>query len=117
MMTMEASLLYCCCGLSFFGIGFFFLAGGGGTFLGAGFDGGRPFEEEAVEEAVETAELRSGCSVGGMEGVPAELRSGSVVRGLDGVADSLVRSREESREVTELSPVDPAGAFAGAIVE
>jgi hypothetical protein len=73
----------------------------------------RPFEEEAVG----TAELRSGCSVGGMEGVPAELRSGSVVRGLDGVADSLVRSREESREVTELSPVDPAGAFAGAIVE
>jgi hypothetical protein len=39
MMTMEASPLYCCCGLSGFGIGFFFLAGGGGTFLGAGFGG------------------------------------------------------------------------------
>jgi hypothetical protein len=39
MMTVEASPLYCCCGLSGFGIGFFFLAGGGGTFLGAGFGG------------------------------------------------------------------------------
>jgi hypothetical protein len=39
MMTMEASPLYCCCGLSGFGIGFFFLTGGGGTFLGAGFGG------------------------------------------------------------------------------
>jgi hypothetical protein len=41
-----------------------------------------PFEEEAVEEGVGTAE-----------------------------------SREESRGVTELSPVDLAGAFAGVIVE
>jgi hypothetical protein len=38
MMTMEAFPLYCCCGLTGFGIGFFFLAGGG-TFLGAGFGG------------------------------------------------------------------------------
>ena len=63
-MTMEASPLYCCCGLSGFGIGFFFLAGGGGTFLVTGFGGMRPFEEEAVG----AAELRSGCAVRGLAG-------------------------------------------------
>jgi hypothetical protein len=38
MMTVEVSPFYCC-GLSFFGIGFFFLGGGGEPFLGAGFGG------------------------------------------------------------------------------
>jgi hypothetical protein len=76
---------------------------------GAAGAGERPFEG--------TGEFRSGSSVRENAELPVDLRSGSVVRGLAGVTDSLERSREESRGVTELSPVDLAGAIAGVIFE
>jgi hypothetical protein len=58
----------------------------------------------------------SGVGLGFVNVVPGA--SGMRVAGMFfGVADSLERSREESCGVTELSPVDLAGAITGVIVE